>query len=319
MYYAFDITALPEVDRVYTVYRRTVWQIVDPGTILLYAAEGCCDVTMDSAWGELSYRLAEGHILLIPAGHHYIRRPVGESFCTLYYLHLTLPGRLIPETEAFARYAREQLAGVPADTLSWSETDATKAERSRRDHSHIAALLTDVSGQKDCVLALYEQMMQDRQAYTPLSRTDACLSAAALLLLLAEEAVPRLRTEESVDSALQVTTGVKLQKVMAYIRLHRKENITLDDLCRLCNFSKQHLVRVFAAEYGTTPKAYILTYRIQCAKDLFQRYPDMSVKEVAVEMGFADQHYFSRLFTKITGMTPTAFQKHLAGFDPSKQ
>ena len=68
-----------------------------------------------------------------------------------------------------------------------------------------------------------------------------------------------------------------------------------------------------------TPKAYILSYRINCAKELFYREPNLSVKEVAYEMGFEDQHYFSRLFTRVTGQSPTAYKDHLKNFDPSKQ
>ncbi len=304
LYYVFDLTALPQVDRAYNVYRRTVWQIVDPCTILLFAAEGQCYVTVSSAWGELAYHLTPGTLLVIPAGHRYIRTPVEDAFCTLYYLHLTLPGRPISAPEAVTRYAREQM-------------DLTTSGQG--DHSHIAALLTDFSHQREDVAACLERIIGFMKQPTTLDRTAACLAAAELLLRVAREAGHQLRTEESVDLAAQVPAGVKLQKVMAYIRLHRKENITLDDLCGLCNFSRQHLVRVFTQEYGTTPKAYILAYRMQCAKDLFQRHPELSVKEVAEEMGFADQHYFSRLFTRITGMNPTSFKKHLASFDPTKQ
>ena len=49
------------------------------------------------------------------------------------------------------------------------------------------------------------------------------------------------------------------------------------------------------------------------------RYLYNRLKEVADEMGFEDQHYFSRLFTKVTGVTPSAYRKHLLTFDPSKQ
>ena len=36
-------------------------------------------------------------------------------------------------------------------------------------------------------------------------------------------------------------------------------------------------------------------------------------------MGFVDQHYFTRLFVKLTGSTPSEYKRHLITFDPSKQ
>ena len=303
MYLKIDLKQLADVSSVYMVKRRTVWQIVDHYTLLIFVYEGHCEIEMD---GE-EYLLAPGSLFIVPAGHHYLRRPVNGEMCTLYYMHIDTRGNSEPLDDALA------LDEIEKRRQEHSK-EASDGEQTAR-HDYCAHIHTDLSTRLEYVKGLYEEAIATALKDHVESRTKLSLIAAELLISAAESAI-RESTGRPVAST---APAKKLRKVFAYIKLHSKENITLEELCTICNFSRQHLIRVFRTEFGMTPKAYILSYRINCAKELFYREPNLSVKEVAYEMGFEDQHYFSRLFTRVTGQSPTAYKDHLKNFDPSKQ
>ena len=53
---------------------------------------------------------------------------------------------------------------------------------------------------------------------------------------------------------------------------------------------------------------YINRLKIQYAKHLIQFSPSLSMKEIGYELGFENPHYFSRLFTKLAGESPSSFR-----------
>ena len=298
MYFGFDLSRLPKITNIYSVRRRTVWQIVDPDTLLILVSEGSCRITMDNS----EYLLNEGSLFFVPAKHLYIRRPVGQEFCTLSYMHLSFPSE-ISLLDKIA--ARELFSG-------------RRGSDSGAEHLYAVSALTELGENSGKAHSLFEEAVRASLKNDIDSATLESLSVMKLLLIAASATAESLNVPYGRDSASPDHTH-KLGEAVSYIRLHVKERITLDDLCGVCNFSKQHLTRVFTAEFGRTPNAYVLEYRINCAKELFFKNPYSSVREVADEMGFEDQHYFTRLFKRVAGMTPSAYKRHLITFDPSKQ
>ena len=59
---------------------------------------------------------------------------------------------------------------------------------------------------------------------------------------------------------------------------------------------------------GLTPVEYIKNVRLAKAAELL-RSPELSVAQVAMEVGFEDPNYFSRQFKQVLGMSPSSFQK----------
>lgn len=306
MYYEIDLSALPEVTGIYSVVRRTVWKIVDPDTLLIFAAEGRCLISTDNR----EHILEKGGLFIVPGGHFYVRRPIENEFCTLYYMHLRFAaGCSFTSAPMDVGSASERMSDL-SDEPTFSKWGRME---SKHPHVYVVSELTDLSASRDEVISMMDEARREALDARIDSITKSALIAERLLLLAAEETGRQLPSEEK--------RLPQASKMLNYISLHAKDRdgITLDDLCAVSNFSKQHLIRIFRKEYGKTPKAYICEYRINCAKELFYRNPRLSVKEVAEEMGFEDQHYFTRLFTNLTGMTPTDYKKHLINFDPSSQ
>jgi AraC-like DNA-binding protein len=84
---------------------------------------------------------------------------------------------------------------------------------------------------------------------------------------------------------------------------------------RVEKYCDDHMRRLFKQETGFTPQQYLLELRINYAKKLIRNNARLhySVAEISLMCGFYDSAYFSRLFKKKTGMTPTEYQeRHIA-------
>ena len=101
----------------------------------------------------------------------------------------------------------------------------------------------------------------------------------------------------------------QLADVVTYIETNYSQIITLDELANIAGISPQHLCRLFKSTYHMRPVEYITQYRIKHAKHLLTSQEDLTLKEIAGEIGFNDLSYFCTMFKKIEGMTPVEFKK----------
>ena len=82
---------------------------------------------------------------------------------------------------------------------------------------------------------------------------------------------------------------------------------------RKAGISDVYFRRLFKEELGMSPLQYLITLRIAHAKNLIT-YEKKSVSEVASESGFSDIYYFSRMFKKATGFTPTEYRRYVNAY-----
>ncbi|MBQ9802638.1 MAG: helix-turn-helix domain-containing protein [Clostridia bacterium] len=97
-------------------------------------------------------------------------------------------------------------------------------------------------------------------------------------------------------------------KIVAYLNKNIAERITLDEVGRITFFSPVYCDTVFKRDMGTSIIDYLLAQRVAEAKRLLLE-GTLALSEVARMTGFEDSNYFSRVFKKRTGYTPSAYKK----------
>jgi AraC family transcriptional regulator len=107
------------------------------------------------------------------------------------------------------------------------------------------------------------------------------------------------------------TTGrapLWLASVVDYLHARATEEIELDELARLAGVHPAHLTRVFRIRHGCSVGEYVRRLRIdRAARELVDS--PRPIAAIAASLGFADQSHFSRVFSRVTGMSPGRYRK----------
>jgi ABC-type Fe3+-hydroxamate transport system substrate-binding protein len=120
-----------------------------------------------------------------------------------------------------------------------------------------------------------------------------------LLLLLAEAGSPMRQ------SPAEETTG--MERALAYLQQNFAKDIKVDQLARMAGLSTNHFLRTFKYRMDMTPMEYVRKQRMTEAKK--RLFSSDTIKEVARQVGYPDEHYFSRVFKKAEGVAPTLYMK----------
>lgn len=97
-----------------------------------------------------------------------------------------------------------------------------------------------------------------------------------------------------------------VQEAIAHIAANYEKQLTLESVAEAAAMSPGRLGRRLAIEVGRSFSEILIDFRVERAKELLSR-PDAVIKQVSLACGYSDQNYFSRLFKKKTGLTPSAF------------
>ena len=98
-----------------------------------------------------------------------------------------------------------------------------------------------------------------------------------------------------------------IQEICVYIREHVEEEFNFEKLVTNYDISCSHLRKMFKQYTGKSPHQYYLDMKIIRAKALILN-TRMSIKEIALSLGFDSVHYFSRLFKRKMGIPPTKYR-----------
>ncbi|WP_066190891.1 AraC family transcriptional regulator [Gracilibacillus timonensis] len=95
--------------------------------------------------------------------------------------------------------------------------------------------------------------------------------------------------------------------IQSYFEKNYKNKITLDDLSKEFRLNKYQIAKTFKNSVGISPIEYLIETRIGKAKDLL-KYTNLSINEIAYEIGIDNVTHFINLFKKRVGMTPLKFR-----------
>ena len=126
------------------------------------------------------------------------------------------------------------------------------------------------------------------------------------------EKLANFRQEIPVTDPSQVRSPsqIRLQQMLAFIRRHYSEPITLGDIADAANISQSEAARCFKKNLDVTPFNYLILYRLEVAKAMLQS-SETSITEIAMQCGFESVSYFDRVFRKYYWLTPKEFRGNM--------
>lgn len=133
-------------------------------------------------------------------------------------------------------------------------------------------------------------------------------SEDAIRALMAQLIIIILRHAQKNDDI--VVQNSLIENALRYIRENYQNSISLTEIADECNVSKVHLSRKFKEKTGVGLNEYMVIFRLKKAKEFLLTRDKMSICEVAFHCGFNDSNYFSWLFKKTYGVTPSQYRKN---------
>lgn len=102
----------------------------------------------------------------------------------------------------------------------------------------------------------------------------------------------------------------KITDAVKYLHQHYLESdFRLEDLASIAGISQRYFETLFHQKYGTTPKEYVISLKIEQAKELLMS-EKLLVRDIAFLLGYSDIYHFGKIFTKKTGFTPSQYRTH---------
>lgn len=104
-------------------------------------------------------------------------------------------------------------------------------------------------------------------------------------------------------------------RVVHYMQENIENNLTLEQLSAYFKYSPSHFSMLFQKETGVSPISFFIRLKMQKACQYIE-LTNLKLNEIAIRLGFEEPAYFSRIFTKVMGISPSAYRKKESEHSP---
>lgn len=139
--------------------------------------------------------------------------------------------------------------------------------------------------------------------------TDLHLIRAAKAL---EHLLARLVIRSHKHPSGETSFLAKMEEAVLFLRANFDQPLTAPGLASRLGFSTSHFTSLFLQHTGHSPIDYLIRVRISRACALLDM-TSLSIQEIAMRTGYGDAYYFSRIFKKITGLSPRSYRNSSKG------
>jgi YesN/AraC family two-component response regulator len=100
------------------------------------------------------------------------------------------------------------------------------------------------------------------------------------------------------------------ESILKYIDEHYKEDISLQDVAGMLHYSDAYFCKIFKHCFDKNFIVYLTEYRIEKAKLLLADVV-INIKDVSQEVGYRDSNYFTKVFKRMVGVTPSEYRTQI--------
>ena len=191
-------------------------------------------------------------------------------------------------------------------TLQWIQKHlATEIEQNRITDAEAFLLLPYATALLDVffetVSREFPQTPVRRENYV--SQIENCITVQDLQNYITE----LVRTVKADIQEQKKTADHTIEHITEYISTHLTDTLSLEEVAAAVYLTPGYLSEYFKSKIGTNFKDYVLRLRMERAKQLLGRH--VNVQEISVRCGYSDVKYFSKVFKKYYGVTPTEFRR----------
>lgn len=250
-----------------------------PYNLLVYCVSGTVNINTKHN----KYSVGEGELLLIPPNTFYI--PTECNGCTYYFVHFTAETAVKSEIRVNVNIG----AILPRGSYHYEYYDGCVSVVELTDHIRFA--------NAESVGAIFNRM----------SMLDPKYSVTHKLLI--DNLLRELLIEVSNEHIHKKQINKHLCEITGYIKTNYTKPHTLSELANEFSLSESYIAKLFKTHLQTKPSDYINNVKISiaCYRILNTK---MSITEISEELGYSSVYYFSRVFKKIKGVSPSEFRTY---------
>jgi AraC family transcriptional regulator len=155
------------------------------------------------------------------------------------------------------------------------------------------------------IMAVLLAMTTDLNEGSPAGRLYGDALGTALAIHLLHRYAVRRHTPATYRGGLP---GYRLKRVLDFIGDNLAEELSLQQLADIVDMSPHYFAELFKQSTGYPPHRYVLSQRIERAKEKLAASTRSSITEVGLDVGFQNPSHFARIFQKFVGTSPSRFQ-----------
>jgi transcriptional regulator GlxA family with amidase domain len=110
-------------------------------------------------------------------------------------------------------------------------------------------------------------------------------------------------TKPNIEFKNRGLTHTQLQQVLDYIYAHLDRDLSLIELAKTLNLSPTYFASAFKQAIDISPHQYVIKQRVERAKLMLSK-TDLTISDIALQVGFSSQSHLNQQFKRLTGITP---------------
>lgn len=253
---------------------------------------------------------------------------IGDEFSSLDEIHISYQQALLASTRLNAKSTIVHYQDLELDKINEDKKYSIELERQLTDAIRLLDEKRVIFILKNFLQRLIEQQVnfvEGKQLLTELyiyikrigieyglSNTDftytSSFESAKTYDQLYEVAIVKIKQYFLLlEEKKRIKNVPLIEKAKEYTRDNFDKDISLEMVAGFIQLSPYYVSKLFKEEYGITYKDYLTKLRIEKAKELINR-SELSIKEICYKIGYNDPNYFSRVFKKATGLSPSEYK-----------